>query len=37
MKEYRALRRKLWNEHPNHMGYLDVGVEPIASRWAFAR
>jgi hypothetical protein len=21
MKEYQALRRKLWNEHPNHMGY----------------
>ncbi|MBQ3340619.1 MAG: DUF4838 domain-containing protein [Kiritimatiellae bacterium] len=21
MKEYQALRRKLWNEHPNHLGY----------------
>lgn len=21
MKEYHALRRKLWNEHPNHLGY----------------
>ena len=21
MREYQALRRKLWNEHPNHLGY----------------
>ena len=21
MKEYQVLRRKLWNEHPNHLGY----------------
>ena len=21
MKKYQALRRKLWNEHPNHLGY----------------